>query len=122
MQRQTTQPNGVSRLPQAAAPVSFSLVDLSLIHRGNLLARARLLMPSGMIVSCSVLRNKKDPESIFVMPVAERLAAGGYANIVDFASPELRDAWQAATIAALRPRWRELLEGPSQGGDGNGQF
>jgi hypothetical protein len=85
-------------------------LDLVPIHRGNLVARVKLLMPSGMILACNVLRSKKDPENVFVLPVGERLHNGSHAPIVDFVKPDLRDAWQAVALAALRPRWAELTQ------------
>lgn len=91
---------------------AFQVLDLVPIHRGNLVARVKLQMPSGLQLTCSVLRSKTDADKIFVTPVAERSKNGAYTNIVDFATPEVRDAWQAAAQAALRPRWAELTAQP----------
>ncbi|MBT9586057.1 hypothetical protein IV102_22135 [bacterium] len=93
--------------------LAFQVLDLVPIHRGNLVARVKLQMTSGMILSCSVLRSKTDHDKIFVTPVAERHKNGAYTPIVDFASPEVRDAWQAAAQAALRSRWAELVAPPA---------
>ena len=94
----------------ASAPVPmFKLLDLTPIHKGNLLARGRFQMPSGMIVSANVLRNRREPDKIFVLPVVERQQGGGYVQIIDFATPSHREAWQAAALAALQPRWLEVV-------------
>ena len=101
----------------------FQVLDLVPILKGGLVARGRLQMPSGMIVSSNVIRSKKDPEILFVLPVGERLQGGGYAPVVDFATPAVRDAWQAAALAALRPRLAELASPPAtEGGRYDGQF
>ena len=103
--------------------IAFQLLDLTLIGRGGLLARGRFQLPSGLIVAANVLRSKKDPDKVFVLPVAERQQGGGYSPIVDFASAELREAWQNAALEAIRPRWKEIMQGGSAGqGAANGSF
>lgn len=97
--------------PQQNAPQAFALVDLAPIHRGNLVARVKLEMPSGLLLSCNVLKGKP-ADSLWITPVAERTQAG-YQPVVDFATPAVRDGWQAAALAALRPRWAELTQ-PAQ--------
>jgi len=87
---------------------AFQLLELAVIQKGGLVARCRLQMPSGLQLTCNVLRSRKDASVIFVMPPAEKLQSGGYAQIVDFATPELKTAWQAAALEALRPRMTEL--------------
>ena len=106
----------------APSPSPFELLDLAPIHKGNLLARVRLQMPSGMIVAANAVRSRKDADKIFVLPVGERLQGGSFAPVVDFATPELRDAWQEAALAALRPRWRELTQPQHQEASYHGQF
>jgi hypothetical protein len=93
-------------------PPGFQLLELDLIHKNNLLARARIAMPSGLVIACNVLRNKQNAELVFVMPVAERTQTG-YRPVVDFATAAVRDAWQTAAVSALRPRWAELTQ-PAQ--------
>lgn len=106
----------------APLPTAFELLDMSLIHKGNLLARARFAMPSGLIITANVLRSTKDVGKIFVLPVGERQQGGGFTQIVDFASPELRDAWQAAALKALDPRWADIVQGPARREAGHGGF
>lgn len=106
----------------APAPAGFKLLTLDLIGKGNLLGRGRFQMPSGMVITASILRNRRDPDKIFVLPVAERQQGGAYNLIVDFASAELRDSWQLAAFEAVKPRLAELLQGTSREEDGNGQF
>ena len=103
---------------------AFQLLDLTPISRGGLLARGRFQMPSGLIVTANILRSRKDPEQVFILPVAERQqGGGGYSPIVDFASAELREAWQNAALEAIRPRWEEIMQGGSTGqGAANGSF
>lgn len=101
---------------------AFKLVDLSVIGRGGLLAQGRFQMPSGLIVLGNVLRGRKDPEKIFVLPAAQRQQGGGYLQIVDFASAELREAWQNAALEAIRPRLKEILRGEASQEAGNGSF
>lgn len=91
------------------APPAFELIDHSPIHKGNLLGRVRLQMSSGLIVACNVVRARKDPESVFVLPVGERQQGGSFTPILDFATPQLREAWQASALAALRPRWSQII-------------
>ena len=98
--------------PAPAAQPGFQLLELVLIHRGALVARAKLQMPSGLSVLCNVLRSRKDASQLFVAPVAEK-SASGYTAVIDFATPAVRDSWQAAAIAALRPRWTELIQPPT---------
>ncbi|MCW5867443.1 MAG: hypothetical protein KIS61_09290 [Candidatus Eremiobacteraeota bacterium] len=106
----------------ALAPTAFKLLGLTLIGKGNLLGRAQIQMPSGMVITASVLRNRRDPERIFVLPVAERQQGGGYVNIVDFVSQELRESWQLAAFEAIKPRLADIMEGPPREEVGNGQF
>lgn len=102
--------NGGGAGVSASVP-AFKLLDLALIHRGNLLARCRFQMPSGMIVSANVLRNNPEPDKIFVLSVGERQQGGGYVQIIDFATPSNREAWQEAALAAFQPRWLEVVSG-----------
>lgn len=95
----------------------FQLLDLTLIQRGGLVGRCRLQMPSGLILTCNVCRARKDPASISVWPVAERLRDGGYSAIVDFSTDEAKQAWQKLALDALQPRWHELTQ-PLKTGEG----
>lgn len=94
--------------PNASGGRPFKLLDLTPVGRGNLLARVRLQMGSGMIIACLVIRSKNDPNKIFVTPVAERQQGGGYSPIIEFATRELRDRWQALALEAVKPRLAEL--------------
>jgi hypothetical protein len=110
MQRPASEPGGgAGRAPKPPAP-PFELLELNPIGKGSLLGRVRLKMPSGLIIACNVLRSKQDGQAVFVLPVGERRHDGGFAPIVDFATPELREAWQDSALAAVRPRLHELLD------------
>lgn len=89
--------------------MSFKLLELTPIARGGLLGRARLQMPSGLIIVANIIRGRKDPSKIYVFPPAERQQGGNYVQLIDFATKELRDQWQAAALAAVEPRLDELL-------------
>lgn len=106
----------------APAPAGFKLLELTVIGRGNLLAQGKFLMPSGLTIVGNVLRNRQDASKVFVLPAALRQPGGGYVQIVDFASQELREAWQLAALEAIRPRWKEIMHGAparKEAGDGN---
>lgn len=104
---------GVGRANKPSAP-PFELLELNPIGKGSLLGRIRLRMPSGLIITCNVLRSKKDPSTVFVLPVAERSHGGGLVPIVDFATPELQTAWQESALDAVRPRLPELNAPPKE--------
>jgi hypothetical protein len=106
----------------APAPVNFKLLDLNLIGKGNLLGRARFQMPSGMVITANILRNRREPDKIFVLPVGERQQSGGFNLIVDFASAELRENWQLAAFEAIEPRLPEILRGPASEEVGHGRY
>ena len=86
----------------------FKLLELTVIQRGALLGRAKLAMPSGLIIACNILLDRKDPDKCWVATVGEK-TSGGYLPIVEFADPSVRDRWQAAAQAAIAPRLQELL-------------
>lgn len=108
--------------PEGSMKTPFKLLSASLIQKGNLLARVQLEMPSGMIVAANVLRSRKDPDHVFVLPVGERQQGGGFAQIVDFASPDLREAWQNAALETIRPRMTEILGAAPRQEAGYGGF
>jgi hypothetical protein len=98
-----------SRPETNSREVPFEVIFFEPVHKGQLLARIKLLMPSGLILTCSVMK-RKDGEGFFVTPVAERRPGGSWNQIVDFASAKLREAWQARALAALRPHWSQLTQ------------
>ena len=102
--------------------MSFILRELRLIHKGALVAQAKIEMTSGMILTCNILRSRKDAEQIFAMPIGEKTATG-YVQTVEFATAELKAAWQTAALEALKPRWAELVapptHRPAENGGGN---
>lgn len=101
---------------------AFKLLDLTLIQRAGLVARCRLQMPSGLILTCNICRGRKDPENLSVWPVAERQRAGDYADIVSFSNDEMKQAWQKLALSALQPRWQELTQPPKTGEVGDVLF
>ena len=88
--------------------MSFVLREFTAILKGGLAARCKLQMPSGLILACLILRQKKDPDTFFITPVSEKLHGGGYAPVVEFSSPELQRTWQDMAMAAIEPRLQEL--------------
>ena len=99
---------------------AFKVLELATIFKGALVARVRLEMSSGLIVAGNVLRSRKDADVLFVLPVGERLQNGSYAAVVDFANAELKTAWQAAALEALKPRMAELVSPPANRTDESG--
>lgn len=71
---------------------------------GKLLGRAKIAMPSGLILSCSVLQGENGP---WVCPPSESWTDSQgnrqRRNLVEFTSPERKRAWQELALAAVRP-------------------
>lgn len=70
----------------------------------KLLGRAKIGMPSGLILLCSVLQGERGP---WVCPPSRSWTDGQgtkrYEDLVEFASPERKRAWQDLALAAVRP-------------------
>ena len=80
----------------------FRCLNFENIGKGNLVARCKLEMPSGLILTCNVLRKRSNPSDCFVLPVAERLHGGGFAELVGFTSEAGRQAWSDLALEAVR--------------------
>lgn len=82
---------------------SFKCVGFEPIVKGGLVARCRLEMPSGIILTCNVLRRRSNPTECFVVPVAEKLHGGGFGDLVTFVSDAVRQRWSEMALAAVKP-------------------
>lgn len=86
----------------------FKIIEFRKILKGNLAARVKLEMPSGMVITCSILQQKNDPNSFFVSLPAEKLYGGGYANTVEIPDAERARKFQEIAMKTIEPKLSEL--------------
>ena len=93
----------------------FRILDLQAVRRGNLLAQGRVQMGSGLIVRTNFMQGKQGAQDIFPLPAGSKGQGAAWIQVVEFATPELQRAWQAAVMAVAGPRLAEALEGQNGG-------
>lgn len=88
--------------------MSFECIKFDPILKAGLAARCVLRMPSGIQLTCNIVRRKTDPNEFIVMPVSERLRGGGYGDLVTFATDTVRDRWSEMAFAAIEDKLPQL--------------
>lgn len=81
----------------------FIVTEFTPIHRKTLVAQAKAIMPSGLIIRINIIRPKDNPNGIAVFPYTPKNAAGQYEAVLEFANPDVCRAWQRAVMSALEP-------------------
>lgn len=84
---------------------------------GKLLGRAKIAMPSGLTLVCTVLQGERGP---WVCPPSQAWTDGQgnkrYTDLVEFASPERKRLWQDLALEAVRPHLTAPARGEEPGG------
>ena len=87
----------------------FKVLDLQAVRRGNLLAQGRVQMGSGLIIRTNFMQGKQGPQDVFPLPAGAKGQGSAWVQVVEFATPELQRAWQAAVMAVASARLAEAL-------------
>lgn len=84
---------------------------------GKLLGRAKIAMPSGLVLLCSVLQGERGP---WVCPPSQAWTDSQgtkrYTDLVEFMTPERKRLWQDLALEAVRPH----LTAPARGEEPDG--
>lgn len=86
---------------------------------GKLLGRAKLAMPSGLVMAITVLQGENGPW--VALPNQQWTDSQGnkrYTDLVEFTSPERKRAWQDLALAAVRPH----LTAPAREEEPRGEY
>ena len=87
--------------PDLPRDLPFDVLEICPVGLKNLVGQFKIGLPSGLVLRCNLVRNRKGELSVF--PAAHRSSRGNFQAIVEFASPQVKERWEALVFEALEP-------------------